>query len=321
MEKKASTRLGESLRRLELLVMSGGFSPLHARMSEVLGYEAFFMSGSQVAAFVYGYPDVGLLGLQEMVESVRRITNVTDIPVFADADTGYGNAVNVYYTVQAYIRAGAAGLHIEDQEAPKKSGTLAGRRLISVEEAIGKYRAAVAAKKELDVDFVVCARCDSIGAEGGGFEDAVQRGIAYVKEAGVDAVWMNTMTKREEIREACRRIPAPVIAPYYGPQPSPTFEEFQKLGAAAVLYPSLTTANGMQASWEVLNEFKERGPVVVEEWNQKALASKYGQVPRYRDPLLPSKKITELEENFIPKELQRDYQNTFGHVRHWPTEK
>lgn len=321
MEKKASTKLVESLRRPELLVMSGGFSPLHARMSEVLGYEAFFMSGSQVAAFVYGYPDVGLLGLHEMVEAVRRITNVTSIPVFADADTGYGNAVNVYYTVQAYIRAGAAGLHIEDQEAPKKSGTLAGRRLISVEEAVGKYRAAVAAKKELDPDFVVCARCDSIGAEGGGFEDAVQRGIAYVKEAGVDAVWMNTMTKREEIEEACRRIPAPVIAPYYGPQPSPTFDEFQKLGAAAVLYPSLTTANGMQASWEVLNEFKERGPAVLEEWNNKALASKYGAVPRYRDPLLPSKKITELEENFIPKELQRDYQNTFGHLRHWPVKK
>jgi 2-methylisocitrate lyase-like PEP mutase family enzyme len=321
MEKKASTKLAESLRRPELLVMSGGFSPLHARMSEVLGYEAFFMSGSQVAAFVYGYPDVGLLGLHEMVESVRRITNVTGIPVFADADTGYGNAVNVYYTVQAYIRAGAAGLHIEDQEAPKKSGTLAGRRLISAEEAIGKYKAAVAAKRELDPDFVVCARCDSIGAEGGGFEDAVQRGIAYVKEAGVDAVWMNTMTKREEIAEACRRIPAPVIAPYYGPQPSPTFTEFQQLGAAAVLYPSLTTANGMQASWEVLNEFKERGPVVLEEWNQKAVASKYGQVPRYRDPLLPSKKITELEEKFIPKELQRDYQHTFGHLRHWPTEK
>src|ERR1041384_1009491 len=103
-----SAKLRALLSRRELLVMSGGFSPLHARMSEVLGYEAFFMSGSQVAAFVYGYPDVGLLGLSEMVDSVRRITNVTDIPVFADADTGYGNAVNVYYTVQAYIRAGAA---------------------------------------------------------------------------------------------------------------------------------------------------------------------------------------------------------------------
>src|SRR5690348_6522299 len=123
MTSRASKNLQDLLKRRELLIMSGGFSPLHARMSEVLGYEAFFMSGSQVAAFVYGYPDVGLLGLQEMVENVRRITNVSEIPIFADADTGYGNAVNVYYTVQAYIRAGAAGLHIEDQEAPKKSGT------------------------------------------------------------------------------------------------------------------------------------------------------------------------------------------------------
>ncbi len=316
METKATTRLQRLLKRPELLVMSGGFSPLHARISEVLGYEAFFMSGSQVAAYVYGYPDVGLLGLNEMVESVRRITNVTDIPVFADADTGYGNAVNVYYTVQAYIRAGAAGLHIEDQEAPKKSGTLAGRRLISVEEAVGKYKAAMQAKKELDADFVVCARCDSIGSESGNFEDAVRRGVAYVQEASVDAVWMNTLTEREQIVEACRRIPAPVIAPYYGPRPSPTFDEFQKLGAAAVLYPSLTTANGLQATWEVLHEFKARGPAVLEEWNKKAMASQYGMVPRTQEPILPAKKIIQLEEEFIPKALQRDYDKTFGHNRH-----
>ena len=316
MESKPTTRLLQQLKRPELLVMSGGFSPLHARMSEILGYEAFFMSGSQVAAYVFGYPDVGLLGLNEMVECVRRITNVTDIPVFADADTGYGNAVNVYYTVQAYIRAGAAGLHIEDQEAPKKSGTQAGRRLISVDEAIGKYRAAMAAKKDLDQNFVVCARCDAIGSEGGDFKTAVQRGIAYVKEAGVDAVWMNTMTKREEIEEACRRIPAPVIAPYYGPRPSPDFVEFQKLGAAAVLYPSLTTANGLQSTWELLHEFKERGPGVLEEWNKKAQASPWGMVPRTQDPILPSTKIRQIEDDFIPQDLQRNYDKTFGHNRH-----
>jgi 2-methylisocitrate lyase-like PEP mutase family enzyme len=316
MEKKPSMKLGELLRRNKLLVMSGGFSPLHARMSEALGYEAFFMSGSQVCAYVYGYPDVGLLGLSEMTEAVRRIANVTSLPIFADADTGYGNAVNVHYTVEAYIRAGAAGLHIEDQEAPKKSGTLAGRRLISREEAIGKFKAAVAAKKALDADFVVCARCDSIGSEGGSFEDAIERGIAYVKEAGVDAVWVNTLTTREQIQEACRRIPAPVIAPYYGPRPSPTFAEFEKLGAAAVLYPSLTTANGLQATWELLHEFKQRGPVVLEEWNKKAQASPWGVVPRTQDPILPAKKIHQLEDDFIPKELQRDYAKTFGHDRH-----
>jgi 2-methylisocitrate lyase-like PEP mutase family enzyme len=316
MEKNPAAIFRLLLNRPELLVMSGGFSPLHARMSEVLGYEAFFMSGSQVCAYVYGYPDVGLIGLNEMAEAVRRITNVCAIPLFADADTGYGNAVNVYHTVQAYIRAGAAGLHIEDQEAPKKSGTLSGRRLISREEAIGKFKAAVAAKKDLDGDFVVCARCDSIGSEGGSFADAVERSIAYVKEAGVDAVWVNTLTQREQIEEACRRIPAPVIAPYYGPRPSPTFEEFQSLGAAAVLYPSLTTANGLQATWELLHEFKERGPVVLEEWNVKAQASRWGVVPRTEDPILPAAKIRRLENEFIPKELQRDYAKTFGHDRH-----
>jgi 2-methylisocitrate lyase-like PEP mutase family enzyme len=316
MENKLTTKFGTLLKRRELLVMSGGFSPLHARMSEVLGYEAFFMSGSQVCAYIYGYPDVGLLGLSEMTEAVRRLTTACNIPIFADADTGYGNAVNVYHTVQAYIRAGAAGLHIEDQEAPKKSGTLAGRRLISREEAIGKFKAAVAAKKELDADFVVCARCDSIGSEGGNFDDAVERSIAYVEEAGVDAIWVNTLTKREEIEEACRRIPAPVIAPYYGPRPSPTFEEFEKLGVAAVLYPSLTTANGLQATWELLHEFKERGPVVLEEWNKKAQASLCGMVPRTQDPILPAKKIHQLEDEFIPKELRRDYKGTFGHDRH-----
>jgi 2-methylisocitrate lyase-like PEP mutase family enzyme len=316
MENKLSAKLRALLTRQELLVMSGGFSPLHARMSEVLGYEAFFMSGSQVCAYVYGYPDVGLVGLSEMVEAVRRLTAACGIPIFADADTGYGNAVNVYHTVQAYIRAGAAGLHIEDQEAPKKSGTHAGRRLISREEAIGKYQAAVAAKKELDADFVICARCDSIGSEGGSFEDAVDRSIAYVKEAGVDAIWVNTLRTREEIALACRRIPAPVIAPYYGERPSPTFEEFQQLGAAAVLYPSLTTANGLQATWELLHEFKERGPVVLEEWNKKAQASPWGMVPRTHDPLLPANKIMQLEDDFIPKDLQRDYVKTFGHDRH-----
>jgi 2-methylisocitrate lyase-like PEP mutase family enzyme len=132
----------------------------------------------------------------------------------------------------------------------------------------------------------------------------------------VDAIWLNTLTKREEIEEACRRIPAPVIAPYYGARPSPNFEEFQKLGAAAVLYPSLTTANGLQATWELLHEFKERGPVVLDEWNKKAQGSRVGMVPRTQDPILPAQKIRKIEDEFIPQELQRDYGKTFGHNRH-----
>ncbi len=296
--------------------MPGGFSPLHARMAEALGYEAFFMAGSQIAAYLYGLPDVGLIGFREMLEAARRLAAGSNIAIFADADTGYGNAVNVHYTVQQYLRAGVAGLHIEDQEAPKKSGTLAGRRLISLDEAIGKYRAAVAAKNELDPDFVICARCDAIGSEGGSFESAMERSVAYVKEAGVDVVWVNTLRSREEIKEACRRIPAPVIAPYYGPPPSPTLEEFQNLGAAAVLFPSLTTAHGLQATWDLMHDFKERGPAALEEWNKRAQESRWGVVPRAGEPLLDTNKIKKLEETFIPESLQRDYAGTFGHKKH-----
>ncbi len=316
MPTKTTTRFRQLLKAPELIVMPGGFSPLHARMSEALGYEAFFMAGSQIAAYLYGYPDVGLIGLAEMVEAARRLAAGSNIAIFADADTGYGNAVNVYHTVQEYIRAGAAGLHIEDQEAPKKSGTQAGRRCISVEEAIGKYKAAVAAKNELDPDFVIVARCDSIGSEHGSFESAMERSVAYVEEAGVDAVWVNTLRSREEIKEACKKIPAPVIAPYYGPPPSPRLEEFHKLGAAAVLFPSLTTAHGLQATWELMHEFKERGPAALEEWNERAQKSKWGVVPRAQEPLLETNKIKKLEKEFIPEALQRDYEKTFGHKKH-----
>lgn len=296
--------------------MPGGFGPLFARMCEMAGFEAFFQAGSQTSAFIYGLPDVGLIGLRDMVDNARHTTARCGIPVMVDADTGFGNAVGVYFTVQEYIRAGAAALHIEDQEAPKKSGTLAGRRLISVDEAIGKYRAAVAARNELDPDFVVVARCDSIGSEQGDFEDAMARSIAYVEKAGVDAVWVNTLRTREEIKEACRRIPAPVIAPYYGPPPSPTLEEFCELGAAAVLFPSLTTANGLQATWELMHDFKEKGPAAVEEWNARAQKNKWGVVPRAQEPLIGIGKIRKLESEFIPESLQRDYEKTFGHKKH-----
>jgi 2-methylisocitrate lyase-like PEP mutase family enzyme len=317
MAEKMTTRFRRLVQSPDLLVIPGGFSPLMARMAEMVGYETFFMAGSQTAAFLHGLPDEGIITVRDMVDNARAIASACNIPIFADSDTGYGNAVNVYYSVQQFVRAGAAGIHIEDQEAPKKSGTFAGRRLISVEEAIGKYKAAVDAKNELDPDFVICARCDSIGAEGGSFENAIERCIAYVQEAKVDAVWVNTLRSREEIREACRRIPAPVIPPYYGPAPSPTLEEFHSLGAAAVLFPSLTTAVGLQAIWDFLHEFKEQGTATIEEWGRRAQASRWGALKRNSAPLLDIDKIRELEEKYIPQALQRDYQGTFGHGTHF----
>ena len=167
MSESASVRLRRSINDTKLLLMPGGFSPLAVRMAESLGFESFFLAGSQTSGHIYGVPDIALIGRKEMAEAVRNIAAVSSMPVLVDSDTGYGNAVNVYHATEGYIRAGAAGLHLEDQLAPKLSGTAAGRRCIPVEEAVGKYKAAVAARDALDPDFVICARCDYIGAEGG----------------------------------------------------------------------------------------------------------------------------------------------------------
>ena len=245
---------------------------------------------------------------------MRRITNVTDIPVFADADTGYGNAVNVIHG-QGIHSCGRRGLHIEDQESPKKSGTLAGRRLIPREEAVGKYKAAVAAKKELDPDFVNRARCDSIGSEGGNFEDAVQRSIAYVKEAGVDAIWVNTLTRREEIEEACRRIPAPVIAPYTARGRRRRSKSFRNLALrrfyirasprrTACKRPGNCSTNSKNAvRWCSMS-------------GTKKLSRRNGVWSRARKiRSCPPKRFVRSKTNSSQR-VESDYDKTFGHNRH-----
>ncbi len=303
-------QLRELLRRPELLVMPGGFGPLFARVAEEAGFEAFFLAGSQTSAFLFGVPDAGIIGLRDMVDHARHVTARTRLPVMVDADTGFGNAVGVYFTVQEYIRAGAAALNIEDQEAPKKSGTGAGRRCISRAEAVGKVKAAVAARDELDREFVICARCDLVGAEGGTFEAALDRCVAYVEEGGADLIWINTLQSREQIEQACRRIPAPVLPAYGGPPPSPALEEWQSFGAKVALYPALTTNVALQAAWDLLHDFKQRGTAALEDAAARARSSPWGVADRAR--LVGSDQIADLERRFLPPDVQRDYDRTFG---------
>src|SRR5262249_31918006 len=149
--------------RPQLTAMPGGFSPVYARIAEIAGLESFFLAGSQMSAYLLGVPDTGIVGLRDIVDHARHVAARTEIPILLGLDTGFGNAVNVHFSVQECIRAGVAGVLIEDQEAPKKSATVAGRRCISREEAIGKYRAAIAARDALDPSFVICARCDVCG--------------------------------------------------------------------------------------------------------------------------------------------------------------
>ena len=310
-KKPKTTRLKELFESPKIFVLAGGANPLQAKLAEIVGFEAFYMSGANTSAHLIGWPDVGVTTMREMVDNVRRIALAVDIPVFSDADTGYGNAVQVYRTVQEFIHAGVAGIHIEDQEAPKKSGSMAGRRCISVEEMVGKLRAAMDAKTEIDPDFVICARCDFRGAEGGSFDGAIERCLTYKREANVDVVFPEGLQSWEEIKEACRRIPGPVLPLIHTViQPHPTLEEQEAAGCAGAFYPSLTTQAALQASWEFLSDFRERGTKALEDLRERASKSKVGAVDNNRVTNLL--RIREMEEKYLPRDLWRDYEHTLG---------
>jgi 2-methylisocitrate lyase-like PEP mutase family enzyme len=306
----AAGRLRAALARDGMLVMPGGCSPLYAKIAEAAGFEAFFVAGSQLSAFIYGVPDVGLIGMRDMSAHVQQIARVTSIPVLVDGDTGYGNAVGVHYAVREFIAAGAAGVQFEDQEAPKKSGTGAGRRCIPVAEAVGKIRAAVAARDAIDPGFVICARCDVIGAEGGSFDEAVERCTAYIADGGADLVWLNSPESLDQIRRACEAVPGPVLTTWAQPGPTPTIEQFADLGLKVILFPVVASLAGAAASWHVLHDLRERGTVALDEWGRWTAA--HGWTRSRLGDLVGLPGIRGIEENFLPAEAQRDYSSTYG---------
>lgn len=299
------------LKRRKLTVMPGGFSPLYARLAQEAGFECFFMAGSQLSAFLYGVPDNGIIGLRDVVDHARHMAARADIPVMIDADTGYGNAVNVHFAVQEMVRGGVAAISLEDQEAPKKSATSAGRRVVSVEEHVGKLRAAAAARDEIDREFVICARCDLLGAEGSNFDQTIDRCVAYVEKGGADLVWLNSVETRAQLRRACKEIPAPMLAIWGGQEKPPTEAEYEKLGLRIVLYPTFCATSGLQAAWELLNDVRENGGEALTRWNARANRNQWGR-PDSRK-LLGADRIRAIEERYLPPDAQRDYASTWGH--------
>lgn len=311
---KIRLRFRELLAGGEMTIMPGGFSPLYARMAQIAGFESFFVAGSQMSAYLLGVPDAGILGLRDVADHARHCAARADIPIFLDCDTGFGNASNVYFTTLEIVRTGVAGMQIEDQEAPKKSGTSAGRRCIPIAEATGKIRAAAAARDTLDPAFVVCARVDALGAEGETFDSALARGIAYAREGGADLVWLNSVETLEDLKRFCALVPAPVLAIWGGKQPEPSFEEYRKTGVKIMLYPVLAASAGMQAAWQTMNDFRARGGVALADW--RASIHK-GAVPAIElKTLTGDALIRDIETRFTPAEQQRDYSNTWGHAGH-----
>jgi len=224
------------------LVVPGAYDGISARLVQDAGYPAVYMTGYGTAASRLGLPDLGFAGLGEMADHARNLAAVLDVPLIADADTGYGNALNVRRTVQTYEAAGVAALHIEDQITPKRCGHLAGHQIVPHGEFVGKIRAAVEART--DPDMMIIARTDAISAVD--FDEALRRGEAAAK-AGADVLFIEAPRTEAQVERIARAFDTPLLYNYApgGRSPLLPFARLRELGFAIILLP--VDVRGMRA--------------------------------------------------------------------------
>ncbi|MDO8957326.1 MAG: isocitrate lyase/phosphoenolpyruvate mutase family protein [Deltaproteobacteria bacterium] len=248
--------LRDLLKSPEILIAPGAHNAFTARIIEQSGFKAVYMTGSGAAMDLLGLPDLGLLTMSEMVAHARNIVQATSLPVIADADTGYGNALNVMRTVREYEGAGVAGLHIEDQVAPKRCGHFSGKEVISREEMIGKIKAALDSRR--DQNLVVIARTDARAVLG--LQEAIERGVAYA-EAGADMIFVDAPESAEELSLIARSIPAPLMANLSegGKTPLLSAQELQDMGYKLVIYPRSAAGAAAKAIQELMAVLKRDG--------------------------------------------------------------
>jgi carboxyvinyl-carboxyphosphonate phosphorylmutase len=250
-------RLRALLETGRTIVAPGAFDPLAARLVEEAGFPAVYMTGFGTSAALLGRPDVGLLTMTEMADNAARIAACVDIPVIADADTGYGNPLNVIRTVGAYEAAGVAGIHIEDQVAPKKCGHMDGKLVIPAEEMAAKIRAAAEARA--DPDFVIIARTDARAVEG--FDQAIARARQYL-QAGADVLFIEALTSAAEAAEAAGAFPGvPLLFNWAegGKTPPISLARLQELGYRIVIFPISTLLAATAAMRQILGEIARAG--------------------------------------------------------------
>ncbi len=272
-------RFRERLKKKSLIVAPGIYDAYGARMVEQAGFEAAYMTGNGVSASVLGRPDVGLVDLTLLSRHAHYAAACIDIPLICDADTGYGNAVNVRHTVREFEAAGVAAVHIEDQMTPKRCGHLPGARpVIELSEAVGKIEAAVAARR--DADFVIIARTDV--ASGQGVAAAIQRAQAFHK-AGADVLFVELKTS-PTILEDMKRITESVDAPFLvnidggGKLGALTAPEIEKLGYRIAIYPGLERYAAGYAIREALGALKRDGTT-------RAVSDRMLTMPQYNEVL------------------------------------
>lgn len=238
------------------LIMPGVYDALSAKIAARAGFEVIFITGYSLSATLLGEPDFGLLTQTEVVSAAQRICSVVETPVIVDADTGYGNAINVIRTVQDLVRSGAGGMFLEDQVWPKRCGHMRGKQVIPLDEQLNKLRAAVEARGQMD--FFIVARTDSRQALG--LDEAIKRGIAF-KNAGADAVFIEAPESKEEMREIAKHVKGHLVAnmlergvtPLMGPK------ELKELGFDLVVWPLAPLYSVAKSLTDVYTTLRKEG--------------------------------------------------------------
>ena len=251
-----TTRLKEILEMRGAAVFPGAANSLTARIISDLGFDAVYVTGAGIANMYLGVPDLGLVSLKELVDHVGAMRNVVDVPLLVDADTGFGNAINVVRTVQQLENAGASGIQLEDQTFPKRCGHFEGKEVVENDEMIQKIKAAVDHRR--DSDFVIVARTDARATHG--LDAAIMRAQGYI-EAGADATFVEAPLDRDEVARIARELPAPQIANmvFGGRTPPVDQKDLATMGFAGVLYANAALQAAIHGIREVLGELKRSG--------------------------------------------------------------
>ena len=256
MKDSCNRRLRDLLRSRKAMLLPGAPNALTARVIEDLGYAAIYVTGAGVTNTFLGMPDIGLISVTELANNVSAMREAVDVPLIVDADTGFGNALNVGRTVQTLERAGASAIQLEDQDFPKRCGHFAGKSGSAREEMVQKIHAAADAR--IDPDLIILARTDAIAVNG--FDDAMDRAAAYI-EAGADMTFVEAPRSKEQIAEIPKRLPVPQLINIVagGLTPMIPLDELQRMGYAMVLYANAALQASIAGMQKVLGHLKERG--------------------------------------------------------------
>jgi 2-methylisocitrate lyase-like PEP mutase family enzyme len=299
---KNTTLFKKLLNADEILIAPGIYDGITAKIVQAMGFKTASISGAGISNSRLGKPDIGVLGLADNVDQCRNIANCVDIPVQADADTGYGNAVSVYYTVQAFEQAGVAGVMIEDQVSPKRCGHMQGIQVIPANEMVKKIEAAVAARKDPDL----CIKGRTNAAPILGIEEAIRRANLYA-DAGADLLYADAILSQEDIKRFAGETKKPVMVNMgFGIRKRPTTplisaRQLQDMGVAMVVYPRILSGAavcGMRKALEVLQDSNKSGEV----YDRPDLTIDFQELSMLMG--LPG--IRELENRFLTEEILAD---------------